>query len=215
MCLLHAHASANPHCCARKVLVAATEKVAAAQEELGLLKKTGGTVDEVTTEPQKEMEQGAAHDAAAKPLVELKAKVTEEVTKAWEGFHAKRNAKRAEGKGGPPAASAEVVEVCSATATLPLTSTSHQHPSSQLTVRYDRLACALTSHLIFWRARDCCALQEEAEEGLKKIFPKTEPAMANVVGYVTIPLALVGGLVAFSSSSTEALLFVASATVFA
>tara|TARA_B110001452_G_scaffold180802_1_gene151818 strand:- start:206 stop:391 length:186 start_codon:yes stop_codon:yes gene_type:complete len=57
--------------------------------------------------------------------------------------------------------------------------------------------------------------QEEAEEGLKKIFPKTEPAMANVVGYVTIPLALVGGLVAFSSSSTEALLFVASATVFA
>ena len=215
VCSTHAHASANPRCCARKVLVAATEKVAAAQEELGLLKKTGGTVDEVTTEPQKEMEQGAAHDAAAKPLVELKAKVTEEVTKAWEGFHAKRNAKRAEGKGGPPAASAEVVEVCSATATLPLTSTSHQHPSSQLTVRYDRLACALTSHLIFWRARDCCALQEEAEEGLKKIFPKTEPAMANVVGYVTIPLALVGGLVAFSSSSTEALLFVASATVFA
>ena len=47
------------------------------------------------------------------------------------------------------------------------------------------------------------------------MFPKTEPAMANVVGYVTIPLALVGGLVAFSSSSTEALLFVASATVFA
>lgn len=172
----------------------ATEKIAFAQEKLGLLKKTGSTVDEITTEPQKEMEQEAEREAV-KPLVEFKAKVTEEVTKAWEGF----NAKRAEGKGGA-AASSEVIEVCDAT--LRLTARPPSSPSETTALP--------AASLGFRRAS---AAQEE--EGIKKMIPKTEPAVAKVVGCVTIPLALVGWIVAFSSSSTEAILFVASATAFA
>ena len=51
--------------------------------------------------------------------------------------------------------------------------------------------------------------------GLKKMIPTTEQKMAKVVGCVTIPLALVGWLIAVSSTTMEAALFIASATAFA
>lgn len=196
-------------CAAVDVIVTATEKITMAQEKLGLLKKTGSTVDEVFTEATKEVEADAHAEAPAKPFVQFKEKATEEVKKAWEAF----KAKRAEGKGEGEAAvaAAEEAEVCHANTfdhaacqtLLPIgTACSPSKPTARAVALYIVMP---------WRA----AAQEEAAEGIKKMIPNTERAMGKVVGCVTIPLALIGWIVAISSPGMEGALFIASATAFA